>query len=177
MNYLYCPAAIRTALAAAGTDLKVLYNVKDLASIVSPEDVAFYIHCNLDSSKHLPAEIAQSLFNPLLSDKNAFPDQLSDLGKVGKEITRILNDYCNGGNAPLLNLVGQRLTCDLMDEQTILFTHIPLAAGEAADATNEGTQSLMDRLIQQLLVILPFEQVAKMPVFGLYLSASKALLA
>lgn len=173
MNFLYCPAEIRAALAAADADLKVLYSVDHLSSILSPEDVAFYIHCNIDSSKLIPAEVVQSLHNPMLGD-----DVVAALGSEKHQVMqRCLNDYCLGGNAPLLDLKDKRLSCDLMDENTILFTHVPLAAGEASDATPEGARALHDRLIQQLVTFLPFEQVAAMPIFGSYLRASKAGLA
>lgn len=178
MKFLYCPAELRAALAAADSELKVLHSLEHLSSILSPEDVAFYIHCNLESSKYIPDAIPQSLPNALIGDTVPWSfAEGEDAPKAHKDMVRCLNDYCAGGNAPPMNLQDKRLSCDLMDENTILFTHVPLAADEASDATPEGTRALFDRLIQQLVVFLPYEQVAAMPVFASYLSASKALAA
>ena len=175
MKFVYCPAPIRSALVAAGVDLRKLVDVEKLANILSPEDVAFYLHLNLDPSAVLPADIAPSLINAIVGQD---PDKaFATNHPSGAEIKRVLNEYSLNGNAPVVQTQGQKLVCDLMDENTILFYHVPLAAGEVADNTPEGLRDLLDRLVQQLVVFHPFEEVARMPLFGGYLRASKAVLA
>lgn len=175
MKFVYCPAHIRAALVAAGVDLRKLTDVEKLANILSPEDVAFYLHLNLDTSAVMPADIAPSLINAILGQD---PDKVFATNHPNSaEIKRVLNEYSLNGNAPVIQTQGQKLISDLMDENTILFYHVPLAADEVADNTPEGLRGLFDRLIQQLVVFHPFEDVARMPLFGGYLRASKALLA
>lgn len=179
MNFVYCPAQIRAALVAARVDLRILLDISKLANILSPEDVAFYLHLNLDTSKLMPVEVAQSLRCPILFSKKGemagtpFDDLVGHPAE--EEIKRALNEYSLNGNAPVVLTEGQKLSCDLMDENTIIFSHTPLAAGEAADTSPEGLRKLLDRLIQQLVVFHPFEVVAAMPIFGRYLRASQAV--
>lgn len=331
MNFVYCPAPIRAALVAAGVDLRKLVDLDRLANILSPEDVAFYVHVNLDTKDLLPAVIPQSLPNAVVGEMTrvvsaeslavsnegivgaaagyllgsaawsggamvgfmaggpvggiigsrvgmgtvnagirakredlkrrieAISERLvqlrrgdiaeakregikirdKDLEPISKinvmesallgmvipfyttyqghqveelqaelrhkmrelkdtfranniatesiagnepaspmrEVERLLTEYSLNGNAPPILTTGQKVICDLMDENTILFSHAPLEAGEASDKTPAGLSRLLDRLIQQLVVFHPFEVVAGMPIFGAYLRASQAMAA
>ncbi len=183
MKYVYCPAEIRSALVAAGVDLKKLTSIENLVNIVSLHDVAFYLYVNLTLSDHpevMPEEVIHSLPNALFAGKEAADVFLTD-HRLGDEITKqlsgLLNEYSLNGNAPAVQVEGKRLVCDLLDENTILFSHRPLEAGEASDNNLESKRDLLDRLIQQLLVFHSFEEVARMPVFRAYLHASKACMA
>lgn len=179
MKFVYCPAEIRSALVNAGVDLRKLVDLGSLANILSPEDVAFYLHLNLDPSSVMPAAITQSLTNAVIfADKGPSPENPYDRIQTNHdEIMRVLNGYSLNGNAPTVQTEGKKLVCDLMDENTILFSHAPLVADEASDNSPEGLRALLDRLIQQLVVFHPFEDVARMPLFGGYLRASQAVLA
>lgn len=183
MKFVYCPAEILSALVAAGVDLRKLTCVEKLANIVSPEDVAFYLYVNMLSSEEVakdskveptvPGYISQSMPNALLAGKEAH-EVFATNHPAADAIGRQLNEYFLNGNAPALQLQGKRLVSDLLDEHTILFSHKPLEAGEVSDAKPQGKQQMLYRLIQQLVTLRPFEEVAKLPVFGAYLQATKA---
>lgn len=179
MKILYVPEHVQTALEAAGGSVKDLYSLQALASILSPEDVAFYCHINLDLSQILPVPLATSLPNALTADgHNPFPsDEEMAQSRALKEIMRVLNEYSLNKNAPSVNLDGMKLTCDLMDENVIRFTHIPLAEGELADNSVQGAYGLYDRVVQQLHGFYKFEDLAKLPLFAGYLQATEATLA
>lgn len=174
MKILYVPDFMRAALKAAGAEDSVLYSIEKLANTVSPEDVAFYLYVNLDLKTVMPEDIAISLPNALTGQNDPFATG-SDCKRV-KEALRILNEYCLNGSAPKLNLSTMELTCDLMDENTIRFTHIPIDASAASSDSELGKRGLYDRVIQQLYAFIPFEKLAQMPLFAGYLKASQAVL-
>ncbi len=177
MKFIYCPAQIRTALTAAGLDLRILLDLEKISGILSPDDVGIILHANLDTSGFLPACIGQSLNNAYIyPDK---PENVAPFDRLRvnrKEIEKIVNDFCLNKNAPEIVTKDMKVTCDLMDENTLVFSHTTLEPGEASSVTPEGLRTLLDRLIQQLVIHQPFEEVALLPLFKEYLSVSQAQL-
>lgn len=171
MKILYVPDYMRAALKAAGAEEKNLYCLEKLLNILSPEDVAFYCHLNLNPSVVIPQAITSSLEWALVAEgDNPFPPK--DSSPAAKEFHRLLQEFSLGQNVPTLELAGKDLTCDLMDENTILFTHIPQpsAMGENVSTNLRG---LFDRVIQQLYAFMPFEELCKLPLFAGFLETSQ----
>lgn len=175
MKFIYCPAQIRTALSAAGLDLRVLLDLEKIASILSPDDVGIILHVNLDATQVLPECIPQSLTNAYVhSDKPGPEVPWERINTNKKEIERIINDLCMNKQPSVVTTKDMKVTCDLMDENTLIFSHIKLEAGEASSDTPEGLKTLLDRLIQQLVVHHPFHEVAALPLFKTFLGVSQA---
>lgn len=174
MKILYVPGHLRAALEAAGAKGASVYEIENLVNILSPEDVAFYCYVNMSLAKVLPASIAQSFPSALVASRDPFASNSND--KRVKEALRILNEYCLNDSAPVPHYEGLYLTCDLMDEDTIQFTHVAIADGIDTPSPAIGERTLIDRVIQQLHGFLPFEAIAKLPLFAGYLSASQAIL-
>ena len=181
MKILYVPGHIQSALEAAAGDVKDLFSPEALANIASPEDVAFYCYVNLRLDKVIPEEIAHSLPMGLYQTPDGAPPAWFGNHSAGegrmKEVNRIVNEYCINDNAPQLNLDGMKLTCDLLDQDTIRFTHVELAPGEVNENSVGGLHQLYDRVIQQLYSFFSFEDLAKLKLFAGYLKATQATLA
>lgn len=182
MKIIYVPPALRAVLEAAGVGAKDLLDVEKLVGILSPEDVAFYSFLQMRLGKVLPAEIHTSFASALCNqdgcaaaEKVLGPYQATD--RKMKEFQRVLQEYCLNDSAPQLNLTGMHLTSDVMDENTIRFTHTPMASGDEPDSTVAGMRDLLDRVIQQLHAFLPFEKLARLPLLTGYLNASQAFMA
>lgn len=177
MKFIYCPAQIRTAFSTAGLDLRILLDLERIASILSPDDVGIILHFNLDAAKVLPACIPESLTNAYIAPDQRVSEIPWDRIKSNKEaIMRALNDlsYNKSDNASIVNTKDMKVTCDLMDENTLIFSHAKLEANEVSSDTTEGLKVLLDRLIQQLVVHHPFEEVAALPLFKAFLTASQS---
>ncbi len=179
MKILYIPQAMKAALEAAKVGVKDLKSLERLANILSPEDVAFYCYIQMDLSKAIPAPIATSFpsFLVTVDGGNPFDKAAEERSPALKEAMRVLNEYCLNEKAPSLKTDGMKLTCTLMDEETMCFTHVPSAADEAADSAAGGEYGLYDRLIQQLSAFYKLEELAKLPLFAAFLNASQAVLA
>lgn len=179
MKIIYIPAALRAALEAAGAGVKDLMSAEKLVRILSPEDVAFYCYIQMRLGKVLPAEIVDSLPSAMCNQD----DPAKVLGKYNsedkaiREFQRVLNEYCINDSAPQLDLTGMHLTCDVMDENVIRFTHTPMGSDDLSDLSVAGKRDLFDRVIQQLHAFLPFEKLAQLPLLTGYLNASQACMA
>ena len=177
MKFIYCPAQIRTALTAAGLDLRILLDLEKISGILSPDDVGIILHANLDTSRILPPCIGQSLTNAYVYSDKPGPEVPWERIKTNqKQIRQIINDLCLNENGPEIATKDMKVTCDLMDENTLVFSHTTLETGEASSVTPEGLRVLLDRLIQQLVIHQPFEEVALLPLFKEYLTVTQAQL-
>lgn len=172
MKILYVPDWMMAALESAGAPVSDLYSVEKLLNTLSPGDVAFYIQCQYHLSDIIPAPIADSFTLPssivdefecsdpnLVESFKAFQSKLESM-KAHKDVPHIETD-------------GKQLSCDLMDENTIRFTHIPLGISDPSDETLQGEAGLYDRVIRQLYSFVSFHELASLPVFAGYLSCTQ----
>lgn len=161
MKYIYLPEAFLPALKAAGVALhgseavKQLTSEEKLSGILSPSDVAFYWHLNIGDAAPLPAAVRASLTNALLATVAS-----------GTELTNRLRDYQLNQSAPALDVEGKLMSFKLIDEDTVLITHV--------DGEPETERDMYDRIIRVLHAIIPIDVLAKMPLFGEYLKAAQA---
>lgn len=170
MKIIYVPDWMDAALQAAGATAQDLYSVDKLLGTLSPEDVANYIYLNVHIEEVLPAAIAESF------ERVNLTGQLEgDEAASFKQVLRNLNDYEVNG-APRLETEGKQLTCDLMDEYTIRFKHIPLGETDASDETASGEAGLYDRVIRQVYSFTPFHELAQLPLMAGYLTAAQQAL-
>ena len=157
MKILFVPDWMKQALEAASVPRREWVCPKSLKSTLSSQDVAFYIYLNNNMSQVVPKTIVDSMeridFDYALQQDQ---DEMSD-------VATILMDYEINDSAPDLGTEGKCLTCDLFDENTILFTYIPQSPEQALDPAQTQLQFL-DRVIRQLLVYEPFERVVRKPV-------------
>jgi hypothetical protein len=172
MKIIYVPDWMRAALAAADAPVQNLYSVDKLLGTLSPEDVANYIFLNENLPKFLPEPIVGS-FELINLSGQLEGDECPSF----KQVAKILGDYKVNEIGPSLDADGKQLTCDLMDEYSIRFTHVPLAEGDATDETARGEAGLMDRVIRQLYSFTPFHELAQLPLMAGYLTAAQQSLA
>lgn len=170
MKIIYVPDWMRAALEAAGASAQDHYDVGSLLGTLSPEDVANYIYLNVHIGEVLPEGIADAFERVNLSGQVE-----GDEAAPFKQVARILNDYEVNG-APRLETEGKQITCDLMDEYTIRFTHIPLGKSDASDETASGEAGLFDRVIRQVYSFTPFHELASLPLMAGYLKAAQQAL-
>jgi hypothetical protein len=173
MKYVYLPESFLPALRAAGLtltgaeDVKKLTSVSFLSDILSPADVAFYIYVNVCNSVVLPPPISASL-------ESAVKDLLNPGADTGPSDSRFaairdkFQEYTVNDSAPFIEREGKVLYCAMLDENTILLSHI--------DGDAESERDMYDRVIRTLHAIIPFEVLADMPLFGAYLTTSQAAL-
>lgn len=179
MKIIYVPAALLAALEGASVGVKDLLSAEKLLGILSPEDVAFYCFIQMRLKQVLPLAIVESLPNAMCAqdDPNLTLGTYDSTDRTVKEFQKVLKEYCLNDSAPKLDTTGMRLTCDVMDENIIRFTHTPMGPGDLSDSTDEGLRDLLDRVIYQLHAFLPFEKLAQLPLLTGYLNASQACLA
>lgn len=119
MKRVYVPAELLPALTAAGVKADEFSNVSRLASILSPDDVAFYFVCNTMLHDLIPAGVRQG-FEPLVNecfmqDAMAYSDVLK---------TAISEGILNATKRKLIDIArGRKLCFKLVNENVILFTH------------------------------------------------------
>jgi len=173
MKYVYIPESMVPALRAAGLtltgaeDVKKLTSVDFLAGILSPADVAFYWYANMYNATYIPLPITASL-------ESAVKEVLDPTSAVNATDARWaairakFQDYVLNESAPFVPLEGKRLFVSLLDENTILLTHV--------DGAVESERDMYDRVIRTLHALIPFEALANFPLFGAYLTATQTAL-
>lgn len=174
MKYVYLPESFLPTIRAAGLtltgaeDVKQLTSVPFLAGILSPADVAFYIYLNVCDSPVLPAPIRATL-------ESVVKDMLDPTVNSGPSDSRWaaiqdkFQEYSINDSAPYIDRTGKVLYCGLLDENTVLLSHV--------DGTDETERDMYERVIRTLHAIIPFEVLADTPLFGAYLATSQAVLA
>ncbi len=170
MKYVYIPESMVPALRAAGLtltgaeDVKKLTSVDFLAGILSPADVAFYWYANIYTSGYLPLPLTASMESAVkevldpTSANNATDSRWA-------AIKAKFQDYVLNKSAPFVPMEGKRLYVSLLDENTVMLSHI--------DGPTETERDMYDRVIRTLHALIPFEALANFPLFGAYLTATQ----
>ncbi len=173
MKYVYLPEAFLPALKAAGIALhgnqsaKTLTSVELLSGILSPSDVAFYWYLNIYTNAVVPVAIAASMESALKEVVN--PDRmLASSNPRLAQIAGLFQGYVLNDNAPFLPLDGKVLDAQLLDENTLVLTH--------RDGEAESERDMYDRIIRTMNALIPFKEIAAMPLFSGYLRAAQRAL-
>lgn len=103
MKSLYVPAELVDAYRASGTDRAVWKDVALLSSILSPADVAFYIHANIESHNQYEGALVKDFSNLMVELFSAekpigfiFEMRIADGDPTARKVARALNDLSNG---------------------------------------------------------------------------------
>lgn len=178
-NYIVVPKPILNQLQAVGKPVSALLNIRELTSILSKIDVAFYFYCqSLAGSK---------FFEPVCKTLSVHPaaeiyDVENDLAmkRIGVDRFAIMKEEQDfyiqnhdGSVRPLYdgffgNTEGGKsiddytFTAEEIDDKTIYFTLEPLSESETADKQRLHSY---DQLIGLLRRYSPLEALAETPVF------------
>lgn len=176
MKAFYIPPALRGILTPARATVAMLQDVSVLLSTLSEEDVAFYLRLQISPAVAMPVEIADSFEWLRVTDALATPrarssDQETFLLHLDG-VERYMREWDAAESLPSLGTAEMVLTCDLWDEETVVFTHVPAPKEALENETTSLTDlndQIYDRLIQQLYGFMPFEQLSSMALFNGYL--------
>lgn len=171
MKMVYAQSWMIDALKAAHLPPTALLDLPVLLDTLSTPDVAFYLAMNRDLKAFIPEAIVDS-FTPIHFDlallshakTQKLADQLTKLQFGRKEVI-----------SPEARDETKRLTCDLLDPDTIVFRHIVTSSKDVPAEVNHI--SLAERLLRQMYTTLSFEKVVVLPVFNLWLSLRRKMLA
>ena len=183
MKYFYVPAPIYQVLKANRFEGREFLDINKLLSILSPEDLSFYLWCNLYPEKVLPKCIPESGRNVLMyggvtvdeakaesTSVVSPPWHRVESDAVRTELNRCMNDYSVNGRPAQLDLEGWEPSCEIFwleGGQVTLFTHIPVV--DALMDPCEREHGFYLRLAQQQLQFNPIHDLAAEPWFHAYL--------
>lgn len=173
MKAFYIPPALMSVLSRDAVSVAALSDLQMLLSTLSDHDVAFYLLLQKQPARVLPLDVTESFtwlniqetveaLRLKLNDDEAAIERLSG-------VNRYLTEWSMADGAPAPFDANCVPTCDLWDEETVVFSH--RVVEENADTT---LQSFYDRLLQQLYILMPFETLASLPVFSGYLTTMQA---
>lgn len=159
MKSLFVPVALVESYLASGTDRAVWKDVGLLTSILSPADVAFYIHANVQADQHFGGAMTASFPNLLATVYKA-----DGYGNLDKLVQRALSALSGNSDQSAFN-VGPLVTPDVLyiDDQLVVYT---LGASEvpAAGMPTDGWYELMSKIHP----FFQFHELAALPVFAEY---------
>lgn len=163
MKAFYIPPALRGILTQSRFTVAQLQDVRGLVGTLSEEDVAFYLRLQTLPTLAIPVEIADSFAWVNVEDAlTSLQTDDESAQTVLANIKRYLQEWSVSEASVDLQIDDKRLTCDLWDEETVVFSHVAVS-----DDTVET--SIYDRLLQQLYGFMPFHQLTGLPAFVGYL--------
>lgn len=176
MKIVYIPDYLYPALSASSVGVKELQNIEFLVSILSPEDVAFYLYLNIGKLElAMPEDLAISFTNIVVAKDNLFLAMENSDNPILRQVKYTLNNFYLNNDVPSLDLESKVLSCDLMDEDTIRFTHVFKDMGTSSSSEEVIARRLYDGVIQKLYAFYPFEELAQLPLMVGFLKTSKKL--
>ena len=178
LKLVFLPRWLENPIKAAGADLKVLTDPKKLLSILSKEDVAFYLHTQSRLFQLLSAPVMQSFegypFHEALVKCGIPQADIDDLRMMTSitgdtssplEVVRAFmgDNYCPHIDSSWVNFM---LTVEMLDHETVVVRMVK-------DAPTEKTDKLLGYFYEQLLKLAymfhPFHRVAETTLFKAYL--------
>lgn len=179
LKIVFMPRWLENPLAAAGAKLDVLTDLKKLSSILSKEDVAFYLQTQDSLFRLLSAPVCETLQPYSFQDQfhnGALPEQDAklilqlkhcsdvDTGTPEEVVRAFMGDnYCPHIDSKWVNFM---LTAEMLDHETIVVRMVE-------NAPTEKTEQLLGYFYEQLLKLTymfhPFDRVANTPLFKAYL--------
>jgi hypothetical protein len=157
MKILYVPHWLKTQVEKRGASQHVYTDVKELLSIVSAEDVGFYLYLNMNISKLVPPGIT-STFDTWTMHIHEDLRKLDD--NTWRNVTREWDNYDYVEKARPLENDDHVLTCDLWGEDTIMFTHVPPTEQVLKEVGTDPLRWLYHRVVMQYHPFVPFEVLA-----------------
>lgn len=169
MKVLYVPHWLKVALRGSNASKNVLLNVPELLSIVSQEDVGFYIYLNLYGQDLVP-EVVRDTFT---GHGVSLLEQAMDYTQKNPDSTLMSSwdNYQLNREAWPINLKDHVLTCDLGNEDTILLSHVPVTDAILKEVSPDPTLWFYRRLLRQWQPFVPFEVMVDTPLYLAYLRA------
>jgi hypothetical protein len=166
MKILYVPHWLKTALKGRGAGMKIYTDIAGLLSIVSAEDVGFYLYLNMNVRKLVPAGIVDTF------ETHAY-DLFDQLNRIGDnksiEVMRSWPQYDIDYKSRPIENADHVLTSDLGDEATIIFTHVKPDHQILTEVGYNPLLWLYSRVIRQYHPFVDFETLADTPLFLEYL--------
>lgn len=166
MKILYVPHWLKTALKGRGAHQKIYTDIAGLLSIVSAEDVGFYLYLNTNIGKLVP----DGIVGTFQTHGYELFDQLHRIG--GDKVTEVMRSWpqydVDYKSRPIEN-TDHVLTSDLGDEDTIIFTHVKPDQRILTEVGYNPLLWLYSRVIRQYHPFVDFETLADTPLFLAYL--------
>lgn len=160
MKSLFVPVALVDAYRASGADGAAWKDVALLSSIISPADVAFYIHANVASHHQYAGALTRSFPNLLVG-------VLTDSGfdKLDKLVQRKLNDLSQADSGTQYQVTGEVTPTVLyIDDQLVVYT---IGYSDVSD-TDKPTDGWYE-FVAKLHPFFRLEELSALPVFAEYL--------
>lgn len=171
MKMVYAEQWMIEALKAAHLPPTALFDLPVLLDTLSPGDVAFYLASNRSLTSFLPKDLVGS-FSPLdirlelLGEHTKKQALASALHRLEFGQKKAIPPHSQDPN--------YKLTCDLLDPDTIRFTH--LRKDEPILSETYYDTSLTERVIRQLYTALSFERLMVLPIMRHWLDLRKTAL-
>ncbi len=156
MKSLFVPEALVEAYRASGADRAVWKDAVLLTSIVSPADVAFYIHANVTADRHFDGALTES-----------FPNLLAGIFSTTgySSLDKLVQRALSGLSSKTVVEIGPSTTPEVLyvDDQLVVYTlnsSEVVAEGMPTDGWYE--------FISKIHPFYQFDQLAALPVFAEY---------
>jgi len=159
MKMVYAESWMIDALKAAHLPPTALLDLPVLLDTLSPKDVAFYLAMNRSLTEFLPKDLVAS-FSPI----DVRLELLGDHPKAQRVADALRHrQYAKGAVPPRANDSDYKLTCDLLDPDTLVFQHI--LKSDPSLSANYYASTLLERVLRQMYTTLSFEKLVVLPVF------------
>lgn len=181
MKIIYVPKWVSRAFKDANESIKGVLDLSKLMSILSKDDVAFYIYLNLILNEFIPRPVLLTIRGRLSMEEQVIcssgeidPETFRKSDKL--QIWDKLAEYMANGPGAVPMPATTNLTVDLLDENTLMFS--PLREIEEGDVSGgdvigvsllDVKIKLYDRLIQQLSPFVAFPDLMMTPLMNDYL--------
>lgn len=169
MNIVYIPQHLFPALKKAKLRSQDLRDVEKLLGTLSADDVAFYLFANDSRHCPLPKSLTDSLPNLLFGGVMPWVDTPGCKNVLGKFNSMILN-----GTSAVMYEDNAVLTSDCEEEDLLILTHTAATDAEVGENSISHETALYDRIVQQLLVFRPLNQVLAMPLVAGWMKSVQA---
>ena len=171
MKMVYAESWMLEALKAAHLPPTALLDLPVLLDTLSPVDVAKYLAMNRSLTEFLPKALVAS-FSPLELHLEHLGEHTKKQ-KLADALRR--HEFAKGAVPQRANDSDYKLTCDLLDPDTLVFQHILKSDPSLNEAYYEMT--LAERVLRQMYTTLSFEKLAVLPIMRGWLELRQKALA
>jgi hypothetical protein len=158
MKMVYAESWMIDALKAAHLPPTALLDIPVLLDTLSPVDVAFYLAMNRSLTEFLPKDLVMS-FSPL----DVRLEQLGEHTKKQKLVDALhRREFAKGAVPKLASDSDYKLTCDLLDADTLVFQHIRKSDPSLSAMYYDLT--FVERVLRQMYTAISFEKLVVLPI-------------
>lgn len=174
MNLILVPAWVKQSLEAENLSLKDVLNPESLLATLSKEDVAFYVWLNKHLDRWIPSSVCGS-FNTGDKATSFTSQQLSDLSDLMMGFTirenqnRSKNESSSLDSCELFGPLSAKVSPTDVNFDTCPIDYDTIALVPKKDS-RYSLMGMVNDLLLHLNGRLAFHDVAKTPLFRLYLS-------